>query len=318
MSAVTDILGTRYPFIQAPMNWMTNPVFVAAVANAGGLGVVGTNAGQTTVTTDPVGTAERTRAAIRGTRELTDKPIGLNLLVAPGNEFSERTLEVALEEGIEAYVTIGEPDADTFRRIQDSGAVIIHRPLNPTLEELRRAEDFGADLIVATGYDEGGITPTVSTGTFSIVPTFVDAARVPVIAAGAINDARGVAAAQALGAQGVFVGTRLMVTRESPLADSAKQAIINATGWDVDWVAPSRRSVLTPYARGLAEQYHSDGDAEAASARLVDSGAVRVGMVDGDLEAGIISVNTAISLIHDEPSVAELIERMMTGWREHA
>lgn len=311
---VEQVLGTRYPLIQAPMNWLTDARLVSAVSEAGGLGVLGTNAGQRTVSTDPRETAERTRAAIRATRELTDRPFGLNLILSTTSPFSAAILDVALEEHVGAYITVGAPDAEVFARMKADGAVIVHRPPTPTLDELHLAEDLGADLIVATGYDEGGITPRVPTGTFSILPAYVDAARVPVLAAGGIADERGVRAARALGAEGVFIGTRFLVTRECPMAPEAKRAILASDGWDVDWVAPSQRSILTPCARLLAEQYRAEDDDAAARARLRASGGTRLGMLEGRLDEGIISVSTATAVITDEPTAGELVERLMAAW----
>ncbi len=159
---VTEILGTRYPLIQAPMSWVTDARLVAAVSNAGGLGVFAPGAGHDTQAKGLKEDAERIRAQIRQARSLTHFPVGINILLLGSEEdplgaFSSAWLKVAFEEGIRHFVTVGRASETVFRAIKEHGGIVIHRLLTPTVVGMREAERFGADILVATGYDEGAI-----------------------------------------------------------------------------------------------------------------------------------------------------------------
>ena len=216
---VIKILGTKYPLIQAPMNWLTNAELVAAVSNSGGLGILGPNAGQREAYSPEV-TYQKFREEIQKTKSITDKNFGINVLL-PINPFSEALLNAAIDEGVKYFATVGDADSIIFKKIKENNGVIIHRPLNPNSENMREAESLGVDLLVATGYDEGGVIPSQQIGTFSIVPAMVDSVSIPVLAAGGINDKRGVKAAFALGASGVYIGTRFLLNSARTLVTLA-------------------------------------------------------------------------------------------------
>jgi enoyl-[acyl-carrier protein] reductase II len=314
---VTDILGITYPIIQAPMAWVTNAELVAAVSNAGGLGTLGPNAGQDTLTTDIVETAERMRNEIRKVQALTDKPFALNIFAPPADAavadipFTSHTLQVGFDEGVKVFAVVGGVHEELFKMIKDYGGTLIYRPANPSIALMQEAERLGADVLVATGREEGGILPGQEYGTFTVVPAMVDAVTIPVMAAGGINDTRGVNAAFALGAEGVYIGTRFLMTKESPMADNTKTLVMNS-GWD-DMVAISysQRSIETPKAKELAAEYQASQDNLAMNQKITALGGMRPGMLAGDFDAGIVSVNTGIDIIKDIPTVSELILRLM-------
>ena len=212
---VARILGIEKPVVQGPLSWLTDARLVAAVGNAGGLGVLGPNAGLTAATavSTPEATAEKMREEIRKTKQLTEKPFGVNLIPTAENDiWTPAILPVIKEEGVKVVVYTGYGDGSLkpalFDELKAAGITIIYRDINPTPENSRRAEQAGADIIVATGFDEGGTLPGTALGTFTIVPLIVDAVqRVPVMAAGGITDARGARAVHALGAEGVFSGS---------------------------------------------------------------------------------------------------------------
>ena len=244
---VVEILGISCPLIQAPMSWVTNAEMVSAVSNAGGLGVLGPNAGKRA---SGEGSTRTIRDEIRRTKELTDRPFGLNVILPsqPTTEsaaYAKARLDMAFEEGVTVFVSVGEPDEAIFRYIKERQGLLVHRPLTPTIENMKRTEDFGADIAVATGYEEGGHIPRSKWGTFTIVPVMADLLTIPVMAAGGINDRRGVKAAFALGAEGVFVGTRFVVTQEWPASAIAKERIIAATYAYLLTVSKVHRSVAT-------------------------------------------------------------------------
>ena len=305
---VIKILGTKYPLIQAPMNWLTNAELVAAVSNSGGLGILGPNAGQREAYSPEV-TYQKFREEIQKTKSITDKNFGINVLL-PINPFSEALLNAAIDEGVKYFATVGDADSIIFKKIKENG-VIIHRPLNPNSENMREAESLGVDLLVATGYDEGGVIPSQQIGTFSIVPAMVDSVSIPVLAAGGINDKRGVKAAFALGASGVYIGTRFLLTKESPMSNKVKEQILKSKNQDMLLVAKQQRSLNTKIAVMLESKYKDLVTSNKNMEIIRENGGMRSGMLEGDLENGIVSLNTSIEIIKNIPSVKDLIEELM-------
>lgn len=306
---VIKILGTKYPLIQAPMNWLTNAELVAAVSNSGGLGILGPNAGQREAYSPEV-TYQKFREEIQKTKSITDKNFGINVLL-PINPFSEALLNAAIDEGVKYFATVGDADSIIFKKIKENNGVIIHRPLNPNSENMREAESLGVDLLVATGYDEGGVIPSQQIGTFSIVPAMVDSVSIPVLAAGGINDKRGVKAAFALGASGVYIGTRFLLTKESPMSNKVKEQILKSKNQDMLLVAKQQRSLNTKIAVMLESKYEDLATSNENMEIIRENGGIRSGMLEGDLENGIISLNTSIEIIKNIPSVKDLIEELM-------
>lgn len=316
---VCDKLGIAYPLVQAAMNWITDATMVAAVSNAGGMGVLGPNAGQKQVVADPTEVAERMRGEIRRTNELTDKPFAVNLILpnersGQADVFAQAILKVVFEEGVKNIVTIGEVNESIFENIKNQGCVLIHREYNPSSEAAKRAEKTGADLLIATGYDEGGVVPQRPIGTFSIVPTIADAVDIPVLAAGGINDIRGVRAAFALGAEGVYIGSRFIVSKECPASDITKQEIVRAKGTDLLSLKPYR-STPNEAARELWELCKNGMAPEALDEKIRERGGLRPGMLEGNMDAGIVSVNTAIDLIKEVKGCEEIVKELMADYR---
>lgn len=315
---VEDILGIKYPIIQAPMNWLTNAEFVTAVSEAGGLGVLGFNAGLL-AKDETVSIEEKLRSEIREIRKLTAKPFGMNLYspqegMEKDNVYISSTLDVAFEEEVKIFVVVGEVNRAFFKEIKNRGGIIIFRELTPSVVSAKIAEDSGVDIIVATGYDEGGHIPQRSIGTFSIVPTIVDVVNIPVIAAGGINDVRGVRAAFALGAEGVYVGTRFIVSEENPASEEAKQDIINSKSEDLLLVSGVQRSTPTTSAVELAGMYNSGTSSDEVEQEINKRGGLRIGMLDGKISEGIISVNTAIDVIKEKKTVKGIIDELMADF----
>lgn len=315
-SNATTILQTKYPLIQAPMSWMTDAKLVAAVSEAGGLGVLGLNAGQHDVTASPEETAERMRRQIQLVKSRTKKPFGINIVAPkPGQAlkdaiFTDALLKMAYEENLSHFVVVGDAHEELFHEIKSHNGILIFRPSTPTIEQAHLAENFGADILVATGSDEGGELPEQEAGTFTIVPVIVDAVKIPVLAAGGINDRRGVKAAFALGADGVYIGTRFLVTDESPMAEEVKKYVLHSSFDDLVRVSAIRRSLKTAAALRYAEMYQMN-PAEDTEALIRRHGGMRPGMLEANFNQGIISVNIGLNMINEQTSVAKLIESLM-------
>lgn len=234
---VCEILGIEKPIIQGPALWLTDANFVAACCEAGVLGVLGLNAGQTEYVYTVEETMERTREQIRKIKELTDKPFALNVgPVDPAvDKFTAPTIELMAEEGVAAALYWGEVIPYWFDKFHEKGIKIIFRAATPTVENTQAAVTAGPDVIAATGFDEGGTLPVQAVGTFSVVPMAANAAegKVPVVACGGIADARTAKAAFALGAEGLLVGTTFLLSEESLVADNIKQAAVNLNAEDM-------------------------------------------------------------------------------------
>lgn len=318
---ICEILGIEKPVIQGPLSWLTDARLVAAVSNAGGLGVLGPNAGLTaeTAVSTPEATAEKMREEIRKTKKLTDKPFGVNLIPSAENDiWTPAILPVIKEEAVKVVVYTGYGDGSIipalFDELKAAGITIIYRDINPTPENTREAERAGADIIVATGFDEGGTLPGTILGTFSIVPLIADAVEnVPVLAAGGIVDKRTARAAHALGAEGVFAGSVFISTKESRVPPSLKDKIVAATGLDLSLfrtVPDYYRSLPGALTTTLVEMDKAGASKEELASTMGGLRGLRVGMLEGNTDDGYVSLGTGIGGIRKVASVAEVVEQL--------
>ena len=316
---ICRILGIKYPLIQAPMNWINNAEMVAAVSNAGALGVLGPNAGPKEIDGRRVPTEERISIELSRVRRLTSAPVGINIFSdhdEATRAYAMKTIAASKANNVNIYCLVGTFDDVIYKAIKEAGGIIVHRELPPTPASVRMAEEHGADIIVATGTDEGGVIPSGCMGTFTIVPAIVDAVKsVPVMAAGGINDIRGVRAAFALGAQGVYVGTRFIASTECPAAQNVKDMIVAGSGEELIAVTPNERSLPTPAAIGYNRRMLAGEPAEAIHKEIMAKGGLGPAMLHGDVNKGIISVNTGISTIRSIKPVAEIVDELMADFR---
>ena len=316
---ICRILGIKYPLIQAPMNWINNAEMVAAVSNAGALGVLGPNAGPKVIDGRRVATEERINIELSRVRQLTSAPVGINIFSAHDNgtrAYAMKTIAASKANNVNIYCLVGTYDEIIYSAIKEAGGIIVHRELTPTPKSVRLAEDHGADIIVATGIDEGGMLPSSCMGTFTVVPTIVDAVKsVPVMAAGGINDIRGVRAAFALGAQGVYVGTRFITATECPAAQNVKDMIVAGSGEELIAVTSNERSLPTEAAMKYNQRMLSGESEDTIHEEIMSKGGLGTAMLHGDVTNGIISVNTGISCIHAIKPVAEIVEELMSDFQ---
>ncbi len=315
---VCRIFGIRYPLIQAPMNWINNAEMVAAVSNAGALGVLGPNAGPKVIDGRKVPTEERISIELSRVRRLTSAPVGINIFSAHDDAtraYAMKTIAASKANDVNIYCLVGTYDELIYKAVKDAGGIIVHRELTPTPESARIAEEHGANIIVATGIDEGGMIPSGCMGTFTVVPSIVDAVKsVPVMAAGGINDIRGVRAAFALGAQGVYVGTRFIASDECPAAQVVKDMIVSGSGDELISVTPNERSLPTPAAVEYHRRLLAGESPESIHNDIMAKGGLGPAMLHGDVNSGIVSVNTGISTIRSIKSVAEIVEELMADF----
>lgn len=318
---VTEILGIKYPIIQGAMSWITNAELVAAVSNAGGLGILGPHAGHNTNPNSFEEIYGRLKAEIRKVKSLTDKPFGVPVFLSYDLSTVDAIADLVIDEGVKVVLLNGMDDYDykpLVQKLKENNIKTIFRSLTPTVANAQYAEKIGADILVATGFDEGGTVPEKIIGTFSIVPMIADAVNIPVMAAGGIADVRGVRAAFALGAEGVFSGTVFIATKENPAADNVKQLILNHNASDllIFKTNPAYyRSIPTPYSEELVAMDEGGKTRDEIANKMYGEQGLKVGMLDGNLENGYITVGNGLSFIKKIRSVKEVVEDLMQDFK---
>jgi enoyl-[acyl-carrier protein] reductase II len=292
-----DLLGIEHPIVQGGMAWAATAELAAAVANAGGLGIVG--AGDAP--------PETVRAELRRTRMLTERPFGANVpLFAPG---AEDRLQVMIDEGV-PVVTVGGGNAGPYLGpLRRAGILVI--PVVASVALARRTARLGVDALIAEGMESGGHIGDVAT--LPLVPKVVDAVDIPVIAAGGIADGRGLAAALALGAAGIQMGTRFICTTECRAHQRYKERIVGAhdrgtivTGGSFGHPV---RSLRGPFVRRLEEMEKTGVSEEEFYAFGADT--LRSAIVEGDMKRGSVMAGQSAGLVDDIVPVKALIERIM-------
>ena len=315
---VTEILGIDLPLVQAPMHSIAAHALVAAVSAAGGMGVLGLNAGRGVG--EQISSHELLLREFERIRALTDKPAGVNIVLPEGDNkaalaYAKNTVAAAAEAAAAAVFCVGGLQPEVFESIKNKGMKLVYRSLTPTVHNAREAQAMGVDILVATGYDAGGVLPAHHIGTFSIVPVIADAVSIPVLAAGGINDLRAVRAAFALGAEGVYVGTRFVATTECAANDKTKQLICRSSGASLLYVDETERSLPTEFA---AEAYvkHRLQPSVPTTVDLV--AALRRGMFEEQPDKGIVTVNSGIDVIRSVVPAAQVVGELMADFVRYA
>jgi enoyl-[acyl-carrier protein] reductase II len=223
-TSIAQMLGIDYPIIQAPMGWIARAPLASAVSNAGGLGIIETSSGELDII----------RGEIQKMRTLTDKPFGVNIAQAFVRDPS--IADFVVEQGVKFVSTsAGDPTKYT-QQLKSAGLIVFH--VVPTLAAALKAVDAGVDGLIVEGGEGGGFKNPRDVSTMVLLPLVAERVNVPLVAAGGISDGYGMAAALALGAQGVQMGTRMVAAKESPVHDNWKNALVNAAETDtVFWTA---------------------------------------------------------------------------------
>lgn len=291
---VTELLGIRYPILQGGMAWVATASLVAAVSEAGGLGIIGSGGMS----------GEELREEIRRVRSLTDQPFGVNLMLL--SPYIEEQIHVVKEERVPVVTTGAGNPGHLVEEFAHLGILLI--PVVASVALAKRLERYGIKAIIAEGNESGGHVGEVST--LCLVPQVVDAVRVPVIAAGGIGDGRGMAACFALGAEGVQLGTRFICTRECEVHPAYKEAIVRAhdrstvvTGLTTGHPVRCLRNRLTRKFEELEFTGASREDIEALGV-----GKLKEAAICGNVEEGSVMCGQVAGLIQEVKSVREVIE----------
>ena len=295
---ITDLFGIQYPVIQGGMAWVADASLASAVSNAGGLGLLA-GASQP---------AEAVRKQIIQTKQLTDKPFGLNIMLM--SEHSADLVQLAIEEHLAVVATGAGNPAKYIPSLKEAGVKVL--PVIPSVAIAKKMEKAGADAIVAEGCESGG--HIVEMTTMALVPQVVDAVEIPVIAAGGIADGRGLAASLMLGAQGIQMGTRFLTAEECRISDTYKQMVIDAT--DSDTIVTGRtfgrgvRSLKSPLSQQLLEMEKQGASFEDVEALTM--GALRKAVCQEDREHGDFMAGQIAGLVHKRQSAKEIIEEIVS------
>jgi NAD(P)H-dependent flavin oxidoreductase YrpB (nitropropane dioxygenase family) len=303
---ITEMLGIKYPIVGGCMMWITTPDFVASISNAGGLGILASAIYKS---------KEEFADAIDRVQELTDKPyaVNINLFPALAPVDNMEYVEVLVDKGVKIVETSGHSaPADLCGRFKETGMTWIHKCVG--VRYALKVQEMGADIITVVGYENGGATGRLDIGTLVLVPRVVEAVDLPVIGGGGVSDGHGVLAVLALGAEGVIIGTRILATKEAPIHDKLKQALVQASELDTMLIMRSLHATHRVWTNAAAQKCAEleAKSADAAEIFNVVGGTNTKRMYDeGDLDAGVLSCGQGVGLMHDIPSMQELFDRMM-------
>lgn len=297
MNRITEMLGIKYPIIQGAMQDVAKARLVAAVSNAGGLGVLAS--GQDT--------PEQVREEIHKVKELTDKPFAVNLMFL--NKKVPEIVDVVIEEGVKIVTTGAGTPKLYMPKLKEAGIKVM--PVIPNVKIAKKMEELGVDAVIAEGMESGGHIGTMTSQT--LWPQVVDAVKIPVIAAGGIADNRGVKAAMAMGAEGVQCGTIFSISKESPVGDNWKKVIIESKDTSIGVIGTkmgvASRTVVNKKAKELYELEDKMTD-KLKFNQLLDE-AYRKAVYQDDVEDGIIFAGSVAGMIHESKSAAEIISDLM-------
>ncbi len=310
-SRITEKLEIKYPIIGGTMMWISDADFVAAISNAGGLGILASAIYHS---------REEFATAIDRIRELTDKPFAVNINLFPAMRpiDNDDYMDVLVDKGVKIIETSGHSAPEALcQRFKDAGMTWIHKCVG--VRYALKVQSMGADIVTVVGYENGGATGKLDIGTMVLIPTVVDAVDLPVIGGGGLSNGRGIAAAFALGAEAVIIGTRLLPTKECPIHDDLKAALVEASELDTMLIMRSLNATHRVWNNAAANRCAELEDACAGFEEIypVVSGDNAKKMYDqGELGAGIVACGQGIGMVKDIPTVKELLDRMMAEAEE--
>ena len=302
MKKLNEILGTEFPFIQGGMANIATGEFAAACSNAGALGVIATGG---------MLKADLLREQIRICKSLTDKPFGVNLMLM--NPCADEMAKIIIDEGVQVVTTGAGNPGKYIPAWKEAGVKVL--PVVAASILAKRLVNAGADAVIAEGTESGGHVGEMTT--MALVPQVIDAVDVPVIAAGGIADGRQLAAAFALGACGAQVGTCLLVSKECPIHDNYKQALLKAKDSDTTVTGRSIGGPVRVLKNKMARQYLALEKKGASLEELERHtlGGLRQAVFDGDMENGSVMAGQVAGMLHEIRPVREIFEELYSQGR---
>jgi NAD(P)H-dependent flavin oxidoreductase YrpB (nitropropane dioxygenase family) len=305
---ITELFGIEHPIIQGGMHYVGFAELAAAVSNAGGLGII---TGLTQRTPDDLA------REIRRCREMTDKPFGVNLTFLPIVNAPDYPgyVRVIIEGGVKIVETAGNNPVKWLPALKEAGIKVIHKCTS--VRHSLKAEAIGCDAVSVDGFECGGHPGEDDVPNFILLPRAAEELKIPFVASGGMADGRSLVAALALGADGMNMGTRFIATKEAPVHDNVKQAIVAASELDTRLVMRSLRNTERVMRNAAVDRLLEKERTLGANLKFEDiigevAGVYPRIMKDGAMDAGAWSCGMVAGLIHDVPTVKELIDRIMT------
>lgn len=306
----TELLGIEHPIVQGGMMWVGRAELAAAVSEAGGLGII-------TALTQP--TPADLAKEIERVRSMTDKPFGVNLTILPtiSPPPYEEYRQVIIDSGVTIVETAGsspEPHMPAFR---DAGIRVIHKCTS--VRHALKAQKLGVDAVSIDGFECAGHPGEDDVPGLILIPATADALDIPFVASGGFADGRGLAAALLLGADGINMGTRFVATAEAPVDHAVKQQIVDATELDTNLILRSLHNTVRVAKNDVSDEVVrilAEGGGFPEVQPLVAGARGRAVFETGDLNAGVWAVGQAQGLIHDIPTAAELVHRIVRDAQE--
>ena len=304
---ITEMFGIEHPIIQGGMHYVGFAELAAAVSNAGGLGII-------TALTQK--TPELLAKEIARCKNMTDKPIGVNLTFLPVVEAPDYPgyIDAIIEGGVKAVETAGNNPAKWLPILKENGIKVIHKCT--TVRHSLKAESIGCDAVSVDGFECGGHPGEDDIPNMILLPRAAEELKIPFVASGGMSDARSLVASLAMGAEGMNMGTRFIATKDAPVHDNVKQAILNASELDTRLVMRPLRNTERVLNNKGVEKILEKEEKLGAHLKFEDiikevSGVYPKVMLDGDMDAGAWSCGMVAGLIHDIPTVKELVDRIM-------
>lgn len=304
---VTEMLGIEHPIVQGGMQWVGLAELASAVSNAGGLGII-------TGLTQP--TPEDLVKEIERCKQMTDKPFGVNLTILPTIKpvpYEEYAKAIA-DSGIKIVETAGRNPEPFLPMFKDKGIKVIHKCTS--IRHALKAEAIGCDMVSVDGFECAGHPGEDDVTNLILLPLAARRLKIPYLASGGLGDGRGLAAALAMGADGINMGTRFMVTKEAPIHENVKQRMVEASELDTSLIYRSLRNTARVFKNSIAEQVveieSREGETKFEDIQPLVAGVKgRALFEDGDLDKGIWSAGMIVGLIDDIPSCDELVSRIV-------
>jgi nitronate monooxygenase len=302
---VTDMLGIEHPIIQGGMMWVAKAELVAAVSNAGGLGIL-------TALTCP--TPEDLVTEIRRTKELTDKPFGVNITILPRLQpvDYDAYIDAVIGERITIVETAGRSPEPFMERLKSGNVKVIHKCT--AVRFARTAERVGCDFVSIDGFECAGHPGEEDITTLVLAPLTVDAVSIPVIASGGFADGRGLVAALALGAEAINMGTRFMATQEAPVHPKVKEWLVSLSERDTTLIMRSLRNTARVLRNPIAEkvvQMERKGTTISELVPLVSGERGKRLLETGEIDDGLLSAGQVTGMIRSIPAVEELVDSVI-------
>ena len=305
---ITELFGIKHPIIQGGMHYVGFAELAAAVSNAGGLGII---------TGLTQGTPELLAKEIARCRDMTDKPIGVNLTFLPA--FTQppypEYIAAIREGGVRIVETAGRSPEKYMPALKDAGIKVIHKCTS--VRHSLKAEQIGCDAVSVDGFECGGHPGEDDIPNMILLPRAADELKIPFVASGGMADARSLVASLAMGAEGMNMGTRFIATKEAPVHENVKQAILEATELDTRLVMRPLRNTERVLKNAAVDRLIEIERAKGAATKIEDIHELVAGvyprvMLEGEMNAGAWSCGMVVGLIDDIPTVKELIDRIMS------